>query len=67
LAQLVGWQEGHPACKKYGEMVEVGTGWHWAPSQMVAVSAWLLIFPCTISPEFLFWHRLTRVVPEKGP
>jgi len=23
---LVGWQEGHPACKKYGGMVEVGTG-----------------------------------------
>jgi len=23
---LVGWQEGHPACKKYREMVEVGTG-----------------------------------------
>jgi len=23
---LVGWQEGHPACKKYGRMVEVGTG-----------------------------------------
>jgi len=26
LMLLVGWQEGHPACKKYGEMVEVGTG-----------------------------------------
>jgi len=23
---LVGQQEGHPACKKYGGMVEVGTG-----------------------------------------
>jgi len=23
---LVGWQEGHPAYKKYGGMVEVGTG-----------------------------------------
>jgi len=25
LTLLVGWQEGHPACKN-GEMVEVGTG-----------------------------------------
>jgi len=23
---FVGRQEGHPACKKYGEMAEVGTG-----------------------------------------
>jgi len=26
LTLLVGRQEGHPGCKKYGEMVEVGTG-----------------------------------------
>jgi len=26
LTLLVGWQEGHLACKKYGEMVEVDTG-----------------------------------------
>jgi len=38
---LVGWQEGHPACKKCGGMVEValvsldGV----APSRMVGVSA----------------------------
>jgi len=25
LMLLAGRQEGHPACKKYGEMVEVGT------------------------------------------
>jgi len=25
LTLLVGWQEGHPACKKWG-IVEVGTG-----------------------------------------
>jgi len=25
LTLLVGWQEGHPACKKWG-MVEMGTG-----------------------------------------
>jgi len=27
LTLLVGWQEGHPVCKKYGEMVEVGSGY----------------------------------------
>jgi len=26
LTLLVGRQEGHPACKKHGEMVQVGTG-----------------------------------------
>jgi len=26
LTLLVGRQEGHPACKKYGGMAEVGTG-----------------------------------------
>jgi len=26
LMLLVGWQEEHPACKKYWGMVEVGTG-----------------------------------------
>jgi len=26
LTLLVGWQEGHPACKKYGGTVKVGTG-----------------------------------------
>jgi len=26
LMLLVGRQEGHPACKKYGGLVEVGTG-----------------------------------------
>jgi len=38
---LVGWQEGHPAHKKYGGMVEVGTGqsgWSGA-SWMFSVSA----------------------------
>ena len=26
LTLLLGWQEGHPACKKWGGKVEVGTG-----------------------------------------
>jgi len=38
---LVGQQEGHLACKNYGGMVEVGTGYfRWSgPSRMVSVSA----------------------------
>jgi len=35
---LVGRQEGHPVCKKYGGTVEVGTDGV-APSRMVGVSA----------------------------
>jgi len=65
---LVGWQEGHPACKKIG-------GWQrWAlvgpdgvaPSRMVGVSASVNLSLHHKVQKFLFWHRLTRVVPEKG-
>jgi len=65
---LVGWQEGHLACKKYVGMVEVGTGLSGgvAPSRMVGVSASVNL-PLHHKVEVLFWHRLTRVVPKKGP
>jgi len=62
----VGRQEGHPACKKYGGC------WKWAlvtspdgvvPIRMVGVSASVNL-PLH---HVLFWHWLTRVVPEKGP
>ena len=34
LTLLVGRQEGHPACKKMGDMMEVGTGWSgWSGAQ----------------------------------
>jgi len=34
LTLLVGRQEGHTACKIYGGMVEVGTGWSgWSGTQ----------------------------------
>jgi len=41
LTLLVGWQKGHPACKKYGGMVEVAlvSPDGVAPSRMVCVSA----------------------------
>jgi len=49
LTLLVGWQEGHPACKKWGD----GGGGHWLvwmewrPARR-SVCLPLLIFPCTI-------------------
>ena len=60
LTLLVGRQEGHPACKKYGEF---GGGGHWlvrivAPSRMVGV----LIFPCTIKSRS---SLLAPAHPEK--
>ena len=55
---------------KYWGMVEVGTdwsGWSGAQSGGLCVDLPLLIFPCTIQTRSsLLWHRLTRVVPEKG-
>ena len=45
LTLLVGRQEGHPACKKYGGDVAGGMEWHPAGWLMCLH---LLIFPCTI-------------------
>ena len=49
-------------------MMEVGTAWAgWSGAQPDGRRVCLLlIFPCTISPEVLFWHRLTRVIPANG-
>ena len=55
LTLLVGWQEGHPACKKWGD----GGGGHWLVQMEWCPARWsvclpLLIFPCTIkSRSFL--------------
>jgi len=48
LTLLVGWQEGHPACKKWD-----GGGGHWMVRMVWRPDGWsvclpLLIFPCTI-------------------
>jgi len=72
LILLIGWQEGHPACKNW----VVGC-WHgyksvWSEVQtciwpswcychslsLVSVKSWLVL---------PFWYRLTWVVPEKRP
>ena len=71
LTLLVGWQEGHPACKKLSGGVlawlsvwsEVQTciwpsGCHCHSLSLGSVKS-RLILP--------FWYRLTRVVPDKGP
>jgi len=70
LMLLVGWQEGHPACKK--------TEW-WGTGVVICLErgadlhmAQLMPLPLTVSSVksrfvFPFWYRLTRVVPDKGP
>ena len=72
LTLLVGWQEGHPACKKQsgwgaGVVVclEQGADLHMAQ---------LMPLPLTVSLASIksrlvshFWYWLTWVVPEKGP
>ena len=67
LTLLVGRKKGHLACKKWG-------GWRGAlvstdgvaPSQIVSVSASVNLPLHHKVQKFLFWHHLTRVVPEKG-
>jgi len=64
----VGW-----VAQRASGLLKMGEWWRWAlvnldgvaPSRLVGVC--LLVFPYTMSPEVLFWHRLTRVVLEKGP
>jgi len=70
LTLLVGWQEGHPACKKNewwdsGVVIclERGSDLHMAQ---------LMPLPLTVSCfskihiSLPFWYWLTRVVPDKG-
>jgi len=58
LTLLVGQQEGHPACKKYGED---GGGGHWLVRMEWRPAGWslclpLLIFPCTIKSLLALAH-----------
>ena len=71
LTLLVGWQEGHPACKKiewWGAGVviclERGADLH-MPSWCHCHS--LSLAPLKSRLVLSFWYRLTRVVWEKGP
>ena len=71
LTLLVGWQEGHPACKKqsggvlawlsvWSEMQTcIWPSWcHCHSLSLVSVKSWLVL---------PFWYRLTQVVLEKRP
>jgi len=70
LILLVGWQEGHTACKR--------TDW-WGAGMVICLErgadlhmAQLMPLPLTVSCfsksqiGLPFWYRLTRVVPAKG-
>ena len=68
---LVGWQEGHPACKKT-EWLSVAWLSVWSEVQTCIWPSWChchsLSLASVKSRSVLpFWYRLTRVVPEKGP
>ena len=71
LTLLVGWQEGHPACKKLSSGVLV---WLSALSE-VQTCIWPSGFHChSLSLALVksrlvlpFWYWLTWVVPDKGP
>jgi len=71
LMLLVGRQEGHPACKKTqwcgaGMVVclERGADLHMAQLMPLPLTALASVKSRLVLP---FWHRLTRVVPERGP
>jgi len=72
LTLLVGWQEGHPACKKtewwgVGVVICLVRGADLHMAQLMP----LPLIHCLASVKsrlvLPFWYRLTRVVPDKGP
>jgi len=71
LMLSVGWQEGHPACKKLSGGV---LAWLsvWSELQTCICPSWCHCHSLSLASlksrlVLLFWYRLTRVVPEKGP
>ena len=71
LTLLVGWQEGHPACKKTewwcagvviclerGADLHTASCYHCHSPSLASVKS-RLVLP--------FWYRPTQVVPDKGP
>ena len=71
LTLLVGWQEGHPACKKTSGGV---LAWLsvWSEMQTCIWSSGCHCHSLSLAPVksrlvLPFWYWLTRVVPEKGP
>jgi len=71
LTLLVGWQEGHPACKKLSSEV---LAWIsvWSEVQTCIWPSWCHCHSLSLAPVkstlvLPFWYRLTWVVPDKGP
>ena len=71
LTLLVGWQEGHPACKKLSGGVLVWLS-VWSEVQTCIQPSCCHCHSLSLAPVksrlvLPFWYRLTWVVPEKGP
>jgi len=71
LMLLVGWQEGHPACKRQSGGV---LAWLsvWSKMQTCIWPSWIHCHSLSLASVkyrlvLPFWYRLTWVVPEKGP
>ena len=71
LTLLVGWQEGHPACKKLtgGVLVWLSV---WSKVQTCIWPSWCHCHSLSLASVksglvLPFWYRLTRVVLDKGP
>ena len=71
LTLLVGWQEGHPACKKLSGGVLTWLSL-WSEVQTFILPSWCHCHSLSLASVksrmvLPFWYRLTWVVPEKGP
>ena len=71
LMLLVGWQEGHPACKKHewwvaGVVICLDRGADLHMAQLMPLPLTVSCFS-KIQIGLPFWYRLTRVAREKGP
>jgi len=71
LMLLVGWQEGHLACKKLSGGVLVWLS-VWSEVHTCTLPSWFhcrSLFLASVKSRLVlpFWYRLTRVVPDKWP
>ena len=71
LTLLVGWQEGHPACKKLSSGVLAWLS-AWSKVQTCICPSWCHCHSLSLASVksrlvLAFWYRPTRVIPDKGP
>jgi len=71
VSLLVGWQEGHPACRKLSGRV---LAWLsvWSEVQTCIWPSWCHCHSLSLASVksrlvLHFWYQLTQVVPDKGP